>query len=366
MTDTGQIMSDTGQILSDVGQVRADTQGLGTKVDEGFATTAQTLGDVGTSISDLSTSNQTNFDNINTAVDTGFTETQDQVATGFADAQTNRDLLSSNILGGQGQLKDYLSDMSGRADVYYQGLAGGQENLTNNLSGLQTNFTDFRDTYDVNTNLANQSRGELQDTVSGGFTNMRRDMGRNFDAAQRDSQNVQAAVDQGNRQAVQGQRAMTRDFTKNVTDLASGMAAPDQQGAAEQNDVINRIDAVRSILASQGDNIDAGLRDQYTKLANSFDANGQLIRESVDRSGITTRRQMDRQSNIMLAQFDQRNNLAGQSMINVNALLQQMDALGYSGQAASGDRAPQQLVNRRAAVESGMMAREQPFFSTFG
>jgi hypothetical protein len=366
MTDTGQIMSDTGQILSDVGQVRADTQGLGTKVDEGFATTAQTLGDVGTSISDLSTSNQTNFDNINTAVDTGFTETQDQVATGFADAQTNRDLLSSNILGGQGQLKDYLSDMSGRADVYYQGLAGGQENLTNNLSGLQTNFTDFRDTYDVNTNLANQSRGELQDTVSGGFTNMRTDMGRNFDAAQRDSQNVQAAVDQGNQQAVQGQRAMTRDFTKNVTDLASGMAAPDQQGAAEQNDVINRIDAVRSILASQGDNIDAGLRDQYTKLANSFDANGQLIRESVDRSGLTTRRQMDRQSNIMLAQFDQRNNLAGQSMINVNALLQQMDALGYSGQAASGDRAPQQLVNRRAAVESGMMAREQPFFSTFG
>ena len=365
-SNTGQIMSDTGQILSDVGQVKTNTQGLGGKIDDGFSATAQTLGDVGTSISDLSTSNQTNFDDINTAVDTGFTETQDQVATGFADAQTNRDLLSSNILGGQGQLKDYLSDMSGRADVYYQGLAGGQENLTNNLSGLQTNFTDFRDTYDVNTNLANQSRGELQDTVSGGFGNMRRDMGRNFDAAQRDSQNVQAAVDQGNQQAVQGQRAMTRDFTKNVTDLASGMAAPDQQGAAEQNDVINRIDAVRSILASQGDNIDAGLRDQYTKLANSFDVNGQLIRESVDRSGITTRRQMDRQSNIMLAQFDQRNNLAGQSMINVNALLQQMDALGYSGQAASGDRAPQQLVNRRAAVESGMMAREQPFFSTFG
>ena len=51
-----QIMSDTGQILSDVGQVRADTQGLGTKVDEGFASTAQTLGDVGTSISDLSAS----------------------------------------------------------------------------------------------------------------------------------------------------------------------------------------------------------------------------------------------------------------------------------------------------------------------
>ncbi len=362
----GQIMSDTGQILSDVGQVRADTQGLGTKVDEGFATTAQTLGDVGTSISDLSTSNQTNFDNLNTAVDTGFTDTQNQVSTGFADAQTNRDLLSANILGGQGQLQDYLSDMSGRADVYYQGLAGGQADLTNNLSGLQTNFTDFRDTYDVNTNLANQGRAELQDTVSGGFTNIRRDMGRNFDAAQRDTQNVQAAVDQGNVQAAQGQRAITRDFTKNVTDLAAGMAAPDQRGAAEQGDVLTRLDAVRSILASQGDTLDATLRDQYTKLANSFDANGQLIRESVDANGLTTRRQMDRQSNILLAQFDGSNNLAGQSVINVNALLQQMDALGYSGQGSSGDRAPQQLVNRRAAVESGMMAREQPFFSTFG
>ena len=256
--------------------------------------------------------------------------------------------------------------MSGRADVYYQGLAGGQADLTDNLSGLQTNFSDFRDTYDVNTNLANQSRAELQDTVSGGFTNIRRDMGRNFDAAQRDTQNVQAAVDQGNVQVAQGQQAMTRDFTKNVTDLAAGMAAPDQQGAAEQNDVLSRLEAVRSILISQGDRLDAGLRDQYTKLANSFDANGRLIRESVDANGLTTRRQMDRQSNILLAQFDGSNNLAGQSVINVNALLQQMDALGYGGQGASGDRAPQQLVNRRAAIESGMMAREQPFFSTFG
>lgn len=45
----------------------------------------------------------------------------------------------------------------------------------------------------------------------------------------------------------------------------------------------------------------------------------------------------------------------------------QMDNFGYTGTGRQpGDLAPQQLVSRRAAIESGLMQRQDPYFNTFG
>ena len=95
--------------------------------------------------------------------------------------------------------------------------------------------------------------------------------------------------------------------------------------------------------------------------------NGRLIRESIDSQGTVTRRAMDNQSNVLLAQFNQQGDMLGQSMFNMNALLKQMDQLGYTGMGRQpGDLAPQQLANRRAAIDSGLMQRQDPYFKTFG
>jgi hypothetical protein len=111
------------------------------------------------------------------------------------------------------------------------------------------------------------------------------------------------------------------------------------------------------------------MRNQYTKLATSFDAQGKLIRESVDQNGNVTRRAMDDQSNVLMAEFNAQGGLLNQSVINVNSLLNQMDQIGYTNanvRGAIGDRSPQSLVNPRAAVESGIMSRDGTFFNTIG
>ena len=368
-TDRG--FADVGGRLDTVNNTLGDVQG---SVDTGFASMNQNFNDITegqtgiqNTLTDVAGNMTERFDTVDNTLDTGFTGVNENINTQFDTQNQNLTDMSANILGGQTSLQEYLEGMSGRADTYYGGLAEGQANLQNNLSGLQSGFTDFRDAYDTNTTLANQTRAELMDTVSGGFNNVRGAIADNFQDTRSDINQVSAQVDNvQNRQANLNQ-TQTQDFTNTLRDLASGLEATTRDQAASQNDVLNRLDTVKQVLAAQGENIPEDIRAQYTALAMSFDQNGRLIRESVDDQGVITRRAMDDQSNVLMAQFNQQGNMLGQSMINVNSLLRQMDNFGYTGTGAQpGSLAPQQLANRRAAIESGMMERQDPYFNTFG
>jgi hypothetical protein len=257
--------------------------------------------------------------------------------------------------------------MSDRADTYYGGLSEGQANIMGEVGGLQTGLSNFRDAYDTNTTLANQTRAELLDTVSGGFNRTREAIADNFGDTQRDIANVSGQIDQQSRQDQAGEQSIQRDFTTAIRELTAGFEAGTQDQAAAQQDVLNRIDTVKQVLSTQSENLPEDIRRQYTQLAQSFDQNGRLIRESIDSQGTVTRRAMDNQSNVLLAQFNQQGDMLGQSMFNMNALLKQMDQLGYTGMGRQpGDLAPQQLANRRAAIDSGLMQRQDPYFNTFG
>ena len=371
-----------GKLLEDTGKIRLDVASVGKKVDDGFASVDTELGKANTGIdtlktgqgtiiddiSDLSTAQETGFNALGTKVDSGFTAADKTLTEGFAAAQTDRDELSADVLGGQGKLQTYLEGMSGRADTYYEGLSGNQKKLLEDLGGLQTGFTDFRDSYDANTTLANQTRNQLQDTVVGGFNRLRGDIGTGFQDTQRDIGGVEAAVDQSSKNITNAQAGVGKDYTKAIRDLSSGLQASNNADAADQGDIMQRLDTVRQVLAQENVNISDQMRDQYTKLATSFDAEGKLIRESVDQNGNVTRRAMDDQSNVLMAEFNSQGGLLNQSVINVNRLLQQMDELGYTNAnvvAATGDQSPQNLVNRKAAIESGIMGRDDAFFNTF-
>jgi len=207
----------------------------------------------------------------------------------------------------------------------------------------------------------------MEDTVTGGFGVIREDMANTADAASRERMNIKGAVAQGAAATQDQQQSMQTDFGRTLRAIASDMPAQTQQDAAGREDIINRLGTVRNVLASQGDNIDGSIREQYTKLANSFDQNGKLIQESLDQAGNTTRRQMDVQNNLLMATFNNTGQILDQSALNVNQLLGAMDNLGYTGSGRQpGDLSPQILANRPAAVRSGLMEREDPFFSTFG
>jgi hypothetical protein len=198
---------------------------------------------------------------------------------------------------------------------------------------------------------------------------MRGDMGQGFSDTTSEVRDVGNTVTKGTSTVTDAQNAAATDYTQAITSLAVGMNAATSEEAAEQGDIMQRLDTVRNILSQQDINISDDMRNQYTKLATSFDAQGKLIRESVDQNGNVTRRAMDDQSNVLMAEFNAQGGLLNQSVINVNSLLNQMDQIGYTNanvRGAIGDRSPQSLVNPRAAVESGIMSRDGTFFNTIG
>lgn len=365
-----------GQILSDIGQVRSDTSGLGDRVDTGFANVGNQLTGVGEQVegvsgalNDLSGNVTTGFDQVNQNVNTGFANTQDAVNTGFTNQADRLDAASANIVSGQANLQSFLDDLSGRQDTYYGGLADGQSNILNDVGGLQTAFTGFRNQYDDDTALANRSRADLQEMVTGGIGTLREEMADTNDAASRARTNIQAAVNTGNQAAQQragAQAAATVNFGKALADITAG-AQPQSMGELTvARDVVNRLGVIRQVLSAPN-NMDANMRDQYTKLANAFDETGALIPRSVDAQGSTTDRAIDQRSNLLLATRNNQGQLIDQSAIDMNQLFGAMDQLGYSGTGnATGGLSPQNLANRNVAVNTGFAAQNEPFFRTTG
>jgi hypothetical protein len=374
----GSLEGTTNTGFADVGNrldtVNTSLGGLESSVDTGFASMNDNFNDITegqtgiqNTLADVSGTMTNRFDNVDSTLDTGFTGVNDNINTQFDAQNQNLTDMSANILGGQTNLQTYLEGMSDRADTYYGGLSEGQANIMGEVGGLQTGLSNFRDAYDTNTTLANQTRAELLDTVSGGFNRTREAIADNFGDTQRDIANVSGQIDQQARQDQAGEQSIQRDFTTAIRELTAGFEAGTQDQAAAQQDVLNRIDTVKQVLSTQSENLPEDIRRQYTQLAQSFDQNGRLIRESIDSQGTVTRRAMDNQSNVLLAQFNQQGDMLGQSMFNMNSLLKQMDQLGYTGMGRQpGDLAPQQLANRRAAIDSGLMQRQDPYFNTFG
>lgn len=371
---TNQGFADVGGRLDTVDNTLTGVQG---SVDQGFANMNNSFNNITEgqqnlqgNIADLSSATTTGLADLGSTMDTGFTDTQNAINTGFTNQGQALDTASANILGGQANLQSFLDDMSGRQDTYYGGLSEGQANIMDNVGGLQTTFNDFRNVYDDNTTLANQSRAQLQDMITGGFGVMRDDMANANDVAARDRANIEAAVAnnaQATEDVAQQQAGMTKDFGQTLENISAGIEPRTQDEANSQQDVMQRLDVIRQVLSTQGNNLDASIRDQYSKLATSFDQNGRLIRQSIDDAGNTTNRAIDQQNNLLLATFSNTGQILDQSAINMNQLFGAMDRLGYTGGSrATGDLSPQILANRPAAIRSGIMGQDDPYFRTIG
>ena len=368
-TNTG--FADVGGRIDNVNSTLGNVQG---SVDTGFSNMNQSLNnvtegqtDIQNNLTDISGNMTDRFNTVDSTLDTGFAGVNDNVNTQFNTQNQSLTDLSANVLGGQTNLQSYLEGMSDRSDTYYGGLAEGQAGIMGGIGGMQTGLNDFRENYDANTTLANQTRAELLDTVTGGFNQTRETISDSFNDTSRDINNVSGQVGEQARRAAADAPVTAQEFTQTIRELASGLDAGTREQAAAQDDVVQRLDTVKQVLSTQGENLPDEIRQQYTQLAQAFDQNGKLVRESIDAQGVTTRRAMDNQSNVLLANFDQQGQMLGQNMFNVNSLLKQMDQLGYTGQGRQpGTLAPQQLVNRRAAIDSGLMERQDPYFNTFG
>ena len=343
--DTGfaNVMRDTGNILSDTGNILADTGQINTNVTQGFADVGGQLTGLGTQIGnnqtaltgqigDLSGNVTEGFANTSNALDTGFAGVNTNLNTQFDTQNQNLTDMSANILGGQTSLQDYLEGMSGRADTYYGGLSEGQSNIMGEVGGLQSGLTDFRNTYDDNTTMANQTRNQLVDQVTGGFNAQDQARAEYNTAAQKERADIAATIGQQQQMAANAPVS----YSPALRSIAAGNGPTTTQESTQQSDARNRITAVKNLIGTVGQNLDPALRSQYETLASSFDNNGRLIPVSQDNVGNTTQRALDNQSNLLTTTINTQNQVVDQKAVNVDQLLSYMDQLGYAGNQGTG------------------------------
>jgi hypothetical protein len=243
--------------------------------------------------------------------------------------------VSQNVLGGQANLRTLMEQYGGNLDRYYADLARGQVDQQQRLGGLQTGLDTFRNDFRTADTVARQQRSQLTDSVAGGFNAVRDDLGRTMGTLGDQNQRLAAQVTGLGTQADQFSNQMTSSFGKVARDLAAGFTDNSQETQAAQQDFVSRLNTIRNLINDSSIQVDQNIRAQYNDLASSFDQQGRLIARSVDDVGNQTARAIDSQGNLLLAAFDQNGNRINQQALNVDAMMRQLDQLGYQPAAFS-------------------------------
>ena len=340
-------------------QTRADIQtGLVNATDRirtdmgNFAQAAAT-GDatLSSQLSDTERANRDALGNLNTAVQGGFT------GQAMANQQAQQNLVTR--LGNLGSMVDTVgSTLDTNTRQQYSSLMSSFDdsgNLIRNSIDAQGNtiqrsmddqgnlvlsrFDQAGTQIDqvgmnVNDMLTNAERyqqsltgqiGDFQSTTDQGFTQVRREIGTNFDLGQQ-----QAA---------------------SLFDAQRG--AISRQGM----DIINTV-------GSQIGNLDQSAQQQYQSLSQAFDQNGNLVTQSVDDLGNSISRQMDENGNLTIRRLDQTGRMIDQSSLNVTGLLSDLGTRTgtlQNTQTSLADRVNQGF----SSLDQGLMSTQQAGMEQF-
>lgn len=293
-------------------QVGQQLTGLTNNVDQGFANTQQAMA---TGFGDLRTGMNDQFNQASQERIAGFTGLGDMVGTGFAGQAEFLNNMSANVLGGQRNLQDLLNATGGRLDAYYGDLAAGQQGLSNQVGGVQSGLNDFTAQYGRDTAMAQRQMGDIQQAQQAGTDRIANDLAR--------TQGANAAAQQRLMDAVGG---VGQDLQSGTNRTLSTLSQQDATQDRAQQEIAQRINTIRELVQTTGQNLDASTRQQYTDLANSFDQAGNFIANSVDQQGFRISRALDNQGNLLLNRFDQAGNRVGSNVLNMPLMFQQAEA----------------------------------------
>ena len=267
-----------------------------TAVDQGFQDQAQGFTDVNANMS-------AGFADGATALNKGFTDAGAAINTGFSDTATQLTDTQANVLAGQQGLDSSLNTMSDTADIYAAQSLENQAGLQSGQDAFVSNFDTYVDRYSDDVALANQFRTDLEEAQTNAFKSLREDVGGFAEATTTANQGTQSAVDQLN-------KAVTGGFRD----------ASVEDQIAERNQT-NDLNSIRDLLQTTGQNLDASTRDQYQKLTDAFDEQGNLITQGIDDQGNTLRRELDAQGAVIETRFDQSGNQIGQFRMDVGQMI---------------------------------------------
>lgn len=308
---------DQNAILNGVGNTGGGLGG-GTPTGGGTQTPAPTvdLSGVTSAISGLGTQMGTGFTETNNNINTGFDTTNQNIGQVNTNLQTGFNSLNeanegrAEALGQQAtdnfnQLKGWTSGLGGQLTDLKSTMGTGMTGLSSQIGGVQSSvdtvgsdLTNFQNDYTRRTNIADQKRSELMDSVAGTAANTR--------------------------------QALTQGFNQ-VGNQINGLAAPQgggqpqgvPQGGQPQggaNQFVTALNNARQAVANP-QNLNPAMGAQLSEFVSAFDQNGQLIQQGPDAQGVMTFRNMGPDGLLQIAkQTQQGMQFAG--AINVNQIIQ--------------------------------------------
>jgi len=307
-----------------------------TALDTGFADTDARFDGLDSSIGSVQNTADniiTDVGTVQSAVDTGFSgagarfDTLDAGQTNAAgQATANADALGTQltntqaeVLGGQGTIDDNLATMSNTADIYAGQSLANQDALQSGQDDFKSSFDSYVDRYGQDTTLANSARSDLASAQANQTDRLRSDIG---DFAQA------SAVNQGNISRNIGTLGTGIDagFETLGSAVGTGFATSSMEDQITQENFNTRLGNVRELIQSTADSLGVETADQYNKLVNAFDENGNLIANSIDAQGNTISRALDDQGNVIERKLDINGNEISAVSMDVETMLGNAEA----------------------------------------
>lgn len=307
-----------------------------TALDTGFADTDARFDGLDSSIGSVQNTADniiTDVGTVQSAVDTGFSgagarfDTLDAGQTNAAgQATANADALGTQltntqaeVLGGQGTIGDNLATMSNTADIYAGQSLANQDALQSGQDDFKSSFDSYVDRYGQDTTLANSARSDLASAQANQTDRLRSDIG---DFAQA------SAVNQGNISRNIGTLGTGIDagFETLGSAVGTGFATSSMEDQITQENFNTRLGNVRELIQSTADSLGVETADQYNKLVNAFDENGNLIANSIDAQGNTISRALDDQGNVIERKLDINGNEISAVSMDVETMLGNAEA----------------------------------------
>lgn len=273
---------------------------IGSDVKSGFS-------DVRSGLTDTNANINNRFDQSNAINMAGFTGLNEAVGTGFAGQADYLKAMQANVLGGQNTIRDLVNTTGQRLDTYYGDLSQGQSDIQGQVGNLQTGFTAFDNQYDRDSALAKQNAADIQQGIVSSSEKIQNTIGRNANSADQNAARILSAVG-----------GVAQDVGNTSQTVQTGFAGVQNAEQQQRQVFTNRINEVRSLLGSFGDQIDGGLRQQYQTIVDSFDTQGNLIQSAADQQGNTVVRQMDNTNNLIVRAFDRTGRSVGQQSLNLD------------------------------------------------
>lgn len=307
-----------------------------TALNTGFADTDARFDGLDSSIGSVQNTADniiTDVGTVQSAVDTGFSgagarfDTLDAGQTNAAgQATANADALGTQltntqaeVLGGQGTIDDNLATMSNTADIYAGQSLANQDALQSGQDDFKSSFDSYVDRYGQDTTIANSARSDLASAQANQTDRLRSDIG---DFAQA------SAVNQGNISRNIGTLGTGIDagFETLGSAVGTGFATSSMEDQITQENFNTRLGNVRELIQSTADSLGVETADQYSKLVNAFDENGNLIANSIDAQGNTISRALDDQGNVIERKLDINGNEISAVSMDVETMLGNAEA----------------------------------------